>query len=380
MAKSADAAHRNSFAALAQQIDQVAYAEQPEVFFAAVRDSDIPYMCLHDQVQDAEQAYLRLLEAVYYLGRASLPLTVGLTMHLYATHGLCYAPLGETGLAKKRLRILQDLAKHKLLLAVSTFSRSVEGDSGPGVRLKAEGPQYQVSGQTVFQSLATAADLVAFTGADENDELHYFLVPLKEGRPPVPGQPVFSGPMEHTDTRGLSWDGLALPVKAALLSGSDDVFRLLHYQTIWFQGLISAAYLGAYSRALDLTRIHLLEKQNPPPDHWVLALGRLGLGHRHAVGLVRRLADVIKIEDPDRVVEVLDCSSVVKYQTAETVQEGVRGITHLLGAAAAAPTTLIGRLCQQLPYLRLQPMSPQSVELDFGYQLLDESVFVGLRF
>ena len=363
---------------IAASLEEVPYEEQPGCFFERLQETPIPFAALDFEGRAGEN-YAALFEVVYLLGRSNLALTIASTMHLYVIHGLAHLPMdSDNPLAKKRHRILSDLRKHKIWVAVSTFGSKVEGGDGkPGVKLSTEGKLLQASGKTVYQSLASSAGLVAFTGLIDDSELAYFLVPLKKLQV---GDSVFDGVMAQTDTRTLDWSQLQLPKAAALLVGEEPVFDLLHYQTAWFQGLLSAAYLGAASRALEEARKLILEKGFPSSDRDATKVGRLALKHRHILGMVRALGPQLGLESRYDIENLLDGSSVVKYLMAEAVQEIASGIRAILGAAAVKPGSLLARLVQQLAFAQVQPMAPGEVELDLGRQLLNEDMPVGMRF
>lgn len=361
---------RGSAAEIAAQVAAVPYEEQPEIFFQLLRGSEIPYSALNYEGK-APENYEALFDAVYLLARANLPLTIALTMHLYVIHGIAHAPYERKhSFGRKAPRILKDFRKHNLLVAVSTLGSRVEADpeNKPGIRLTStEEGTLKGSGSTVFQSLAGQADLVAFAGLVDDTELCYFLAPLKHLKT---GEAVFGGVMEHTDTRSLSWEGLELPRGAALLTGEEEVFDLFHYQTAWFQGLLSAAYLGAASALVEEARKVLREHPAADRDRRVVQVGRIVLRHRHALGMARSLGSHLKVKSFDAVEDLLDTSSVVKYHTAELVQSMAVETRRLLGPAGVRPGSLLNRLGEQLAYAQLQPMSPAAVELDFGRQLL----------
>ncbi|MCA9790266.1 MAG: acyl-CoA/acyl-ACP dehydrogenase [Candidatus Eremiobacteraeota bacterium] len=373
--------HRQPAHEFARLLEQTNYADQPQVYYDGIRDTGIPYLSCGGG--RASTVFEQTFECVYILARASLPLTVALAQHLYVISSLALAPF-EDGhpLLKKRDRIVADFAKHKLLITVSTFGSDIDDGTRAGVHLEAVDKGFVANGSALFQSQARQADLLAFAAETPDGATAYFLSPLKGQDALKVGEAVFAWPMDHTDTRRLTFDGLRLG--SPILADHQQTWDLLHYQTAWFQGLVSAAYLGAASRALEEARQILYDIPGPhggPSAHLdsnVARMGRLVLEHRSAVNLVRRLGQRLGPVDMSLVLPLLDFSSAIKYHTTRVCNLIAEGIRNITGTRCLRPGTMLERVLFQLPYLGMHPLLPLAIERDFGLQALGSPEFVGL--
>ncbi len=368
--------HRQEALRLVELLDETPYSQQPRLFFSQLKTTSLPY--LGCQEPNPKQVFLQLLEVVYLLGRGSLPLTVAFCQHLYVVTSLGQAPFpSDHPLALKRGRIVADLKKHRLLVTVSTFAKGLTGGEA-GIELKPGEKGFLASGQALCQSLDGEADLIGLTG--RTPEGHgFFLVSFKHAQI---GERVIGGPMEQTDTRCLSLEGA--PVGRPLAGDDRQTWNLLHYQTAWFQSLVSAAYLGAASRVLDESRALLLRASGPHDgpmaelDAVVMRMGRLVLALTTAWSSLRYLGHRFSSIDLTTSTELLDRTSVQKQTTQRACLQIVDGVRDTLGPMAYRPDTLLERLLLQLPYLANHPLLPLEVERDLGFQVLSKKEFVGL--
>ncbi|MCA9791628.1 MAG: acyl-CoA/acyl-ACP dehydrogenase [Candidatus Eremiobacteraeota bacterium] len=375
---------------IAQHIDGIRYEDQPDAFFEAVRASDIPFLpCA--LANRPGKLFELTCECLYWLARASLPLTVGLTMHSYMMAGLATAPVSpESPLAKKRPELLERIHQERLLVAVSSFGDRIKAAGQPRheIRLEPNGDGYLARGRKMFQSMASFADWITFAADLEGVGLCFFITPLKGVPELVLGDRLFGGAMAHTDTRVLDYNALAVGPEKILCLENNATFDLLHYATAWFEGLVGGAYLGAVSRAMEEARAFANQVRTPQGltlaelDGVVVDFGKLVLRHRAALELARQFQaqlELVKVHNfRPASLSLLESSSGIKHHCAEAVNEVMGGVRALIGTRTMSPGSLLHRLNEQVVFCQLHPMMAATIERDFGAQLLNDKEFLGL--
>ncbi len=375
---------------VAAAVTDAEYERQPEVFWQAIRASDLPFLPCQLWKRPAA-LFSANLEAVYLLGRASLPLTVGYGMHQYMLSALACAPVpSDFPLAKGKNAFLERVTRQRALILVSSFGDRIKAEGKPKyeVTVTREGQGFRARGRKMFQSMASQADWTSFAATLEGTGLCLFWSPLRDREGFEFGPTVFGGSMAHTDTRVLDYNDVRLEKENVLSLDDEQTYDLLHYATAWFEGLVGAIYLGAASRALEECRRfarQMMTKWGLPLgdlDGVRADMGRLVIRHQAALELVRSFADLVVQVTPDNfrqgAYRLLESSSALKYESARACEEILDGVRAIVGTRSLAVGSWLHRLSEQLRYCQLHPLMAATIERDFGRLLLKDRPFIGL--
>lgn len=391
---------RDEAKALAQEVEAAETNEQKsDVFFKGIRKSCIPWLpCLLRD--DPEQLYARSYEALFILARANLPLAVGFGMHQYNLAALATLPVPSAPEFENRRKILVDsVQRYKSLIAISSFGSNIRGrgTQNPNVVVSEnELGQFICNGRKNFQSMATKADILIFSGYLPDETMGMFYCQLAGQKAIVPGESIFAGAMKLTDTKPLTMTNLVLKRRNMLSVEEWLTYHVSNYATSWFEAIVSAAYLGGASKALEEVRTfarsvsHDQEKMLSELDGFVLDSGRLVANHRAAIALgqsfgaaAAKYCRAVINEDPEEVqdglqADIMDCSSAIKYMTTKVAQDTVNGARALVGSRSMAVTHPIHALTEQICFGPLHPIIPARHERECGEELLGEEPYTGL--
>jgi len=187
------------------------------------------------------------------LGFLSPSTAVGTTMHLFTTATL--VEIVKTG-GSMEWMVIEAIARQHLLVA----SGFAEGDPNgkvlrPTMRLRRQGVGYRLDGEKVPCSLAESMDLITVSAVvPEEDGTEQFAVGLipasSHGLKVLPywQSPVLGG----AETRAVRFDDV--PLSRATLSYVGDSDHLDAVQVrgyVWFECLITAAYLGVAAALVE---------------------------------------------------------------------------------------------------------------------------------
>ncbi len=389
---------------IAQAVLEAPEEQKSQVFFSRVRQSDIPFLPCRLQ-DDAEELFARSYEALFLLGRACLPLAVGLTMHQYNLSALATLPVPLAPEFEMRRKLLVDsIARRKWLLAISSFGENIKNkDQSDRNVVVTETPEgdFLCRGRKNFQSMATEADLLLFSGALPDGTMGMFYAPLKGQAKIKPGPSLFSGAMALTDTRPLQFEDLLLKRKNMLSITEWLTDHVSFYATAWFEALVSAAYLGGASRALEEVRlfarsVHPGDDDDPlsEVDGFMVDAGRLSIPLRGMLAMARSFGvcagrycrELGEHQEGDAgsqarleaiANDLMDCGSTIKYLGTQVAQDTVAGARRLIGTRSMSPRHPIYALTEQIVFGPLHPTISARLERSMGRELLGEQPFLG---
>ena len=389
--------------AQAQEIADLVYlaetdSEKSDVFFEKIRESDIPFLPC-DLRDDAEQVFLRAFEALFVLGRANVPLAVGLTMHLYNLAGLATLPVPWAPEFERRRKVMVDgVKRYKSLLAISSFGENIRSKEAANRNVTVsltETGEYLCNGRKNFQSMATKADLLLFSGYLPDGVMGMFYTPLKGVDAIKPGPSLFSGAMSLTDTRPLQFENLLIKRRQMLSVEEDLTDHVSFYSTAWFEALVSAAYLGGASRAIEEVRsfarsVHPFgEEPLSELDGFIVEAGRLSIKLRTSLALSRAFGACVgnycrslqAKADPEILDgmsnDLMDSASALKYTGTRNAQDVVNGARTLIGTRSMASGSPIHQLTEQICFGPLHPTISARYERSMGREMLVEEPYYG---
>lgn len=385
--------------AIAEETDQAPAEKKSRVFFDGVRASAIPYLPC-DLQEDAGELFVRSYEALYLLGRASVPLTVGLTMHQYNLAALATLPVPLVPDFERRRQTLVDtIKKYRSLMAISSFGENIKHKDDPSRNVIAT-PQpdgsYLCNGRKGFQSIASEADILLFSGW-VGEHMAMFYCNLKNQPALELGPPLFGGgAMALSDTRPVQFNNLVVKSRNVLSVHNDLTDHVSFYATAWFEALVSAAYLGGACRALEEVRkfglsVHT-EDGEPLADldGFVTDCGRLTVELRSCLALARsfgvcadRYCRLVRARGDARELDetandLMDCGSIIKYTSTKAAQRLVDGARQLIGTRSMAANHPIKSLTEQVVFGPLHPTITAKIERSLGEALLGEEPYTGL--
>ena len=198
--------------------------------------------------------YLKCYDALYSIGRdCSISHGVAAAMHLYMLAAIANFPLESGELRTRRDAFIAEAHKNRLLIANSGIddSSKLSGSIHSPATAEFVGNGILVNGTKTFVSMAAFADLIVFTAQERSSSAQISLyAPLRAAEVAI-GDPVFGTLLGGAGTRSVSFCNLHLG-HANIVARGTELLSIGHlYQRTWFQGLISAVYLGALSQALD---------------------------------------------------------------------------------------------------------------------------------
>ena len=382
--------------------DAVAAAESDEdksnTFFRLIRESCIPY--LPCQLRDKpSELFSRSYDAIYILARVNLPLCVGFAMHQYNLAALATLPVPSAPEFENRRKILVDsIQRYKTLLAISSFGSNIRGRGTPNPNVTVrenERGEYVCNGRKNFQSMATKADLLLFSGYLPDGDMGMFYTQLHADERVVPGPSLFAGAMKLTDTKPITFNELVIKRRQVLSMEEWLTYHISNYATSWFEALISAVYLGGAGRALEEVRkfgrsvSHDQETMLSELDGFQLEAGRLALKHRSSLAfglsygpLAEKYCRAVIDDEPEDYQEglsndLMDISGCIKYTTTSAAQEIVNGARALIGTRSMSVSHPIHGLTEQICFGPLHPIIPARAEREEGEDMLGEKPYMG---
>lgn len=186
---------------------------------------------------DAAAASLRTVAA------ETLPMAMGLVMHLYPLCALRFIPLPRWSAANyRRHRLLRDIDRQGWILA-NAGSERVAGSQSP-VSLRRTLHGALVTGAFDYVSLANVADLVLFNAPLDRQASLFCIASLHADTATV-GEPRFSGAAKLSDTCSLRLEKHLVRNEHCVVVPTDTALGCMtQYQRSWFQLLASEAHLA----------------------------------------------------------------------------------------------------------------------------------------
>lgn len=383
---------------IAARVEAAPTDQRSRTFFDGVRASRIPYLPCELQ-EEAGELYVRSYESLFLLGRTSVPLSIGLTMHLYNLSALATLPVPAVPEFERRRQILvETVRKYRSILAISSFGENIKHKDDPSrnvIVTQQKGGTYLCQGRKGFQSMATEADLLLFNG-QLGEHQCMFYTSIKDQPALVVGPSLFSGAMAPTDTRPVEFRDLVLKQRNVLSLHNDLTDHISFYATAWFEALCSAVYLGGASRALEEVRL-FARSVHTEDDHtlaevdgFMVDSGRLSLRLRSALAQARSFGVCAELycrliregapaEQLNPVAnDLMDCGSCIKYSCTQTAVDIVAGARALIGTRAMSVKHPLYALNEQICFGPMHPTLSSRLERSFGTDMLGEQPYTGL--
>lgn len=383
---------------IAEAVDAAEWEMRPRVFYDGLRKSIIPYLPCYMQEQ-AGELYARSYEALFILGRCSIPLTVAYTMHQYNLCGLATLPVPAVPEFERRRQILVDTVKrYKSLIAISSFGENIKHKDDPFknviVTQQPDG-NFHCKGRKGFQSMASEADILLFSGL-VGDHQGMFYTSIKDQKALALGPSLFSGAMAHSDTRPVDFNDLIIKPRNVLSLYNDLTDHVSFYCTAWFEAMCTAVYLGGASRALDEVRkfarsVHADgDELLAEVDGFVVDCGRLSVQLRSNLALARsfgvccdKYCKLVREGGDKRELDgvagdLMDCGTLIKYTATKAATEIVAGARGLIGTRCMVNSHPLYRINEQVCFGTMHPTIPARIERSLGSDMLGERTFTGL--
>lgn len=391
---------REQARAIARETEGAPPEKRSRTFFDGVRQSRIPYLPCELQ-EEAGELFVRSYEALYLLGRANVPLTVGLTMHQYNLAALATLPVPlAPDFERRRQALVETIKKYRSLMAISSFGENIKNKTDPSRNVIATprpDGSYVCTGRKGFQSIASEADILLFSGW-VGEHMAMFYCNLKNQPALELGPPLFGGTaMALSDTRPVEFKDLVVKSRNVLSVHNDLTDHVSFYATAWFEALVTAAYLGGACRALEEVRkfAYSVHTEDGEPlaylDGFILDAGRMTADLRSCLALARsfgvcadRYCRLVRAGGEAEVLDgvandLMDCGSLIKYTGTRVAQEIVNGCRQLIGTRSMASNHPIAALTDQVVFGPLHPTITAKIERSMGEALLDEDTpFTGL--
>ena len=383
---------------ICEKVEQAPPDKKSRVFFDGLRAGVIPYLPCHLQDETGE-LYKRSSEALFLLGRTSIPLTVGFTMHVYNLSALATLPVPAVPDFERRRQTLVDtIRRYRSLLAISSFGENIKHKDSPFLNVivtpQADGT-FVASGRKGFQSMASEADLLLFSGL-VGEEQGMFYTSIKDQSALKLGDSLFAGAMAPSDTRPIQFDNLILKQRNVLSLSDELTDHVSFYATAWFEALIASVYLGGAARALEEVRKFALSVHADEDvllaelDGFLVDAGRLGITLRSALTMVaafgpvadrytRGVREGAPASELDGLAsDLMDMASMIKYSGTKAAAEIVNGARGLIGSRSMSVKHPIHALTEQICFGPLHPTIPARLERSVGHDCLVDKPFMGL--
>lgn len=372
--------------------------KKARVFYDGLRASRIPYLPCEMQTE-AGSLYARCYEALFFLGRASIPMSVAFTMHLYNLASLATLPVPNAPDFERRRQILVDtVRKYKSLIAISSFGENIKHKDDPfrNVIVTAqEDGTYLCQGRKGFQSMASEADLLLFSG-QIGDHQGMFYTSIKDRPELVLGPSLFAGAMAPSDTRPVDFKDLVIKQRNVLSLHNDLTDHVSFYATAWFEALCTAVYLGGASRALEEVRnfgrsVHTEDGELLADlDGFHVECGRLNLRLRSTLAMARsfgvscdRYCKLVREGGEAHLLDsvagdLMDLGSCIKWAGTAAAVDIVAGARSLIGTRAMSVNHPLYALSEQVLFGPMHPTITARLERSMGMAMTGETPYTGL--
>ena len=227
----------------------------------------------------------------------SLPLAMGLVMHLYPLGALRWIPLPRFSAANlRRHRLSRTIEKQRLILA-NAGSERVAGTQSPVTLTPTRGGAF-VDGVFDYVSLANVADLVLFNAPLSNGVSVFCIADLRGDTAKI-GTARFSGGARLSDTCSVTFQNHWITRDRFVVAPTESALGCMTlYQRSWFHLLACEAHLA---------RIEQLRRRwNLPRTSEVLAgLNELSVMRDYALRLLNEARSVDQVDALFRVTAAL---------------------------------------------------------------------------
>jgi alkylation response protein AidB-like acyl-CoA dehydrogenase len=278
--------------------------------------------------------------------------------------------------------LLHRIEQDRLIVATGSYGDNIRtaGQSTATIRIVGD----RLVGKTHFTSIASQADLMTVV-ALRGDVVGFYVVEL--GGATI-GEPSFaSGPMANADTRSVEID-VALTPDHVITEDPHLTEAALFYSTAWFEALVSAAYLGAASRAIDEARAFAREvvladgTRLADVDGAKLEIGRMVVQLKAALQIARSVAPALQafphVDLVDGINHLAEVAAVAKHHCTRAAEDIVQSARRFIGTRAMKPGSIIADLTGQVVFGPLHPKVAAIFERGSGEEVLEMESFVGL--
>jgi hypothetical protein len=293
---------------------------------------------------DAAATLASVSHTVREVSASCLPLGLALVMHLYPLCALQCAPLPAMSIAGFKRRILMKMITDRALVVANGGSERANGAHAP-LAVTLEGDALRVNGTFEYVSLASVADVVLFSAPCGKRTV--FCAADLRGDSVRLGEPKFSGRMQFSDTRSLTFvDHRVAAGKYLLVADAAGAQCIFDYQRCWFHLLLAEAYLARIELLDDKWRI-------VPGVEQVMALNEVSCLREYAARLLGECRPHGRVDVLTRVTAALKLRvSSMAQSTGRLLRE--RAAHHDDEAELAADAAELG-------YMRLQPTSDERI-------------------
>jgi alkylation response protein AidB-like acyl-CoA dehydrogenase len=326
------------------------------------------------RIGDRQKLFRASFETLFDVAKDSLPIAVGLTMHMYVLSAIASYPLSRFNPAyHARKHLLARIADEKVIVANTGGARTHQDDRSL-VACPVDGG-YRLTGSGGLMSLGHVADWILVEARLDGENTGLCIVDLKDGSGVSLGPPVFGDTMRDTGTCEVVFDGCFVPDSRVFRNGEGGRRDAVDaFQRAWFQALVSAAYLGAAEQALHegarIAEAVITKTGAPLPelDGFRVEMGQLYMRLRIARSLCHSAGHAIAAfvpDDPERLRELREAAALAKYASTHAAEECVFALRRYLGTRALR-SRYISRVMKEVVYGKLHPMSDFDMERYFA--------------
>ncbi|HEU5135892.1 MAG TPA: hypothetical protein VFU13_12155 [Steroidobacteraceae bacterium] len=267
----------------------------------------------------------------------SLPLGIGVVMHLYPLCALRCVPLPWWSTGNLRRALLLGTVDRRSLILANAGSERAAGAHAP-VKLSRTRNGIRIDGTYEYMSLAHVADIVLFSAPLADGSATLFCAADLHGDSVRIGPAKFGGSMQLSDTCSVSFDGHRVPSHRYIVIPNESALSCMaQYQRSWFQLLLGESYLA---------RIEHLQRQwdLPRPADQLASLNELAQLREYARRLLDEAAAPHAVESLGRVTAAMKLR--ISWH-AQSIAAALRGVDDVSAG--------------ELGFLRLQPTSDDRI-------------------
>jgi alkylation response protein AidB-like acyl-CoA dehydrogenase len=306
---------------------------------AAFRAAGGPALLVPEDLRGIGASAVDAVRIQRAIGSRSPSLAVATTMHHFSV-----ATLIEMTAGGLETILIEGIARERLLVASGFAEATGRSILSPGMVGRRSDRGVVLTGAKRPCSLTSSMDLLTVS-VEIDGRLAVALVPV--GLPGVERRPFWANPALATAESGeVVLDEVLVPSKLVSYTAGDD--RLDRVQVggfLWFELLITAAYIGAASGLVE----RVLQKDDPPDAETAVAVSELDTAMA-AVEAASGLASGA-CRDPDVLARVL----MVRYGAQELVQRAAARSVELLGGMIFAGNADVTLLLAAARALALHP-------------------------
>jgi alkylation response protein AidB-like acyl-CoA dehydrogenase len=297
---------------------------------------------LHPAESTAAATFESAARSARTVATDSLPLGIGIVMHLYPLCALRCVPLPWWSAANlRRALLLRAIDRRSLILANAGSERTAGAHEPVTVTRAPDG--VRINGVYEYMSLAHVANVVLFCAPLAGSSCAMFCAADLSGDSVRIGPSRFNGSMQLSDTCSVTFDNHHVPSHRCIEIPHEAALSCMaQYQRSWFQLLLGEAYLA---------RIEHLQRQwnLPIPREQVASLNELARLREYALRLLDEAARPSAVESLSRV------TAAMKLRISWHAQ-----------STAAALRGLDDVSASELGFLRLQPTSDERILRSLG--------------